>query len=141
MGKGFGTVQPQKPKRPAIISTLSDEETDLVLTEMYHFLGCEDNLSILGRMALRRYVNGEGKGAVVAAPWQHADPDLIPTHYMVEQELKDAGLAYPGVLYDFRSYKPCSEFLFIYWKQDQPKTLAGCQIISLKGPLIKRFKA
>jgi hypothetical protein len=136
MGKGFGTLPP-RIKKPDIITTLSPEETQIVLSEMYDFLECDDNLAILGRMAIRRYVNGEGRGAIVAAPWQKTDPDLIPTHYMLESELRAAKLAYPGVLYDLKRYKPHSQFLFIYWKQDQPKMLAACQVIMLGVPLMK----
>jgi hypothetical protein len=140
MGKGFGKVPSSKSKGSFVNTTLTPEETQVVLAEMYDFLECDDNLAILGRMALRRYVNGEGRGAVVAAPWQKTDPDLIPTHYMADRELKEAKLAYPGVMYDFKRYKPHSQFLFIYWKQDIPKTLAACQVISLGIPLVKLFK-
>jgi hypothetical protein len=140
MGQGFGKVSSPKPKGSFVNTTLTPEETQMVLAEMYDFLECDDNIAILGRMALRRYVNGEGRGAIVAAPWQKTDPDLIPTHYMVDRELKEAKLAYPGVMYDFKRYKPHSQFLFIYWKQDLPKTLAACQVISLGMPLVKLFK-
>jgi hypothetical protein len=141
MNKGFGVVSPRKPKGTGINTTLSPEETEIVLTEMYDFLERNDHLSVLGRMALRRYMNGEGRGAVVAAPWQAIDSDLIPTHYMVEHELRAAKLAYPGVIYDFKRYKPHSQFMFIYWKQEQPKNLAACQMIALGVPLINLYKS
>lgn len=140
MGKGFSLVSPKKPKGNGIISTLSPEETQMVLSAMYEFLGWNDNIGVLGRMAMARYANGEGRGAIVAAPWQHEDPELIPTHYMVESELRAAGLAYQTVIDSLKRYKPHSEFVVIYWKQDQPKTLASCQIIGMGVPLIKLFK-
>jgi hypothetical protein len=141
MSKGFGAVSPKKTKGTGITTTLSPEETQAVLAEMYDFLGRDDHLSILGRMALRRYMNGEGRGAIVSVPWQAIDPDQIPTHYMVEHELRAAKLAYPGVIYDFKRYKPHSQFMFIYWKQEQPKTLAACQVIVLGVPLIKLYQS
>jgi hypothetical protein len=139
MSKGFGSVSAQKPKGTGITTTLSPEETQTVLAEMYDFLARDDHLSILGRMALRRYMNGEGRGVVVSVPWQATDPDQIPTYYMTESELREAKLAYPGVIYDFKRYKPPSQFMFIYWKQEQPKTLAACQVIVLGVPLIKLY--
>lgn len=108
-----------------------------MLEAMYDFLESGDNVDVLRRMAIRRYCAGEGKGAIVAAPWQHQDPDVIPTHYMIEPELRTAGLAYPVVIDSLRRYKPHSEFLLIYWKEEQPETRAVCQIIPLKGPLVK----
>lgn len=54
MGKGFGIVPPKKPKGAAVITTLSPEETQMVLAELYNFLGCDDNANVLGRMAIRR---------------------------------------------------------------------------------------
>ena len=91
-------------------------------------------------MAIARYTNGEGRGAIVAAPWQHEDPELLPTHYMVESELRAAGLAYPCVLENLRRYKPHSEFVVIYWKQAQPKTQAACMVMAMGFPLSKLFK-
>jgi hypothetical protein len=140
MGKGFGIVPPPKKKGVGYISTLSPEETQMVLAEMYDFLEREDHLITLGRMAIRRYANGEGRGAVVAAPWQHADPYIIPTHYMDEHELRELGLAYPGVLHDHKKYKPYSQFQFIFWKQAHPKTLAASQVIEIGSSLIKLFE-
>lgn len=135
--KGFGAVPPKKTKGKTIVSTLSPEDTHKVMGDMYEFLEYENNVDILCRMAIRRCFNGEGKGAIVAAPWQHEDPEVIPTHYMVEQELRESGLAYPVVLDSLRRYKPRSEFLLIYWKEVQPETMAACQIIHLRGPLVK----
>ena len=137
---GFGRVPHPKPKRrPNIITTLSPEETKLVLRKMYEFLECGDNLMVLRRMAIRRYGSGEGRGTVVAAPWQHLVPDIVPTHYMLADELKASGLAFPGILYDQKRYKPHAQFHFIYWLQDKPKTLAASQLISFDQPLIKRI--
>ncbi len=129
MGKGFGALA-QKPKSKPILSTLSEADTQRVLAKMFDFLNYENHAQTLSQMAIRRYINGEGKGAVVAAPWQDINPDIVPTHYMVESELRDAGLAYPTVIDSLRRYKPHSSFVFIYWERDQPETMAACQVIS-----------
>ena len=139
MGKGFGSVPPKKPKVKPILSTLSPEDTQRIITKMYDFLEYEGNANFLGRMAVRRYFGGEGKGAVVAAPWQDEDPDIIPTHYMVERELREAGLAFPTALDSLTRYKPHSEFLFIYWEQEKPEIMAACQVISLRSEHITLF--
>ena len=139
MGKGFGIATANKKTRKTVKSTLSLEDTRTVLADLHEFLRYEDNARILSQIALKRYVNGEGKGAVVAAPWQNPDPDLIPTHYMVENELQDAGLLYPAVLESLKGYKPCSEFVVIYWKQEKPEIMAACQIISRRSSLIRSF--
>ncbi len=137
MGKGFGVTTPKKSPRKTVKSTLSFEDTQTVLAEMDEFLRYEDNARILSQIAIKRYVNGEGKGAVVAAPWQNPDPDLIPTHYMVERELQEAGLLYPTVRESLRVYKPRSTFVVIYWKQEQPEIMAACQIIAHRSSLVR----
>ncbi|BDM82042.1 hypothetical protein [Acaryochloris marina] len=140
MGKGFGQDSPRKPKMKPVLSTLNPEDTERVLFKMYDFLGWEDNAKALGRMALRRYLEAKEKGAVVAAPWQSADPEIIPTDYMTFEEIRDAGLAYPTVLDSYRRYKPHAEFLLIYWEQDTPETMAACQVISLQSPAIHLYQ-
>jgi hypothetical protein len=139
MGKGFGSIPPKKPKFKPILSTLSSEDTLRIVEKMSEFLEAEDNAGVLANIALRRYFNGEGKGTVVVAPWQDQNPDIIPAHYMVEQDLRDAGLAFQTALDSLERYKPHSEFLFIYWEREQPKIMAACQVISLRSPKIKRF--
>lgn len=129
MRKGFGAVA-ERPKKEPILSTLSAADTQRVLTQMFDFLKHGDHAQFLSQMAIRRYLNGEGKGAIVAAPWQDADPEIVPTHYMVESELKDAGLAYETVIDSLRRYKPHSSFVFIYWERNEPETMAACQVIS-----------
>lgn len=140
MGKGFGVTLPPKLKSKPIISTLSPEDTDRVLANMYEFLFYEENAHTLGKMAIRRYMGGEGKGAIVAAPWQSEDPELIPTHYMVEDELIEAGLAFPSVIDSLRRYKPHSEFTLIYWQQNQPENMAACQVISLRDSVFRNYR-
>lgn len=128
MGKGFGALA-QKAKRKPILSTLSEIDTQRILAKMFDFLNREGHVQTLSHMAIRRYLNGEGKGAVVAAPWQNPDPDIIPTHYMVESELRAVGLAYPTVIDSLNRYKPHASFVFIYWERNQPETMAACQVI------------
>ncbi|QUY41988.1 hypothetical protein [Acaryochloris marina] len=140
MGKGFGQDSPKKPKMKPVLSTLNPEDTERVLFKMYDFLGWENNAKSLGRMALRRYLESKQKGAVVAAPWQSEDPEIIPTDYMNMEEIRDAGLAYPTVLDSYRRYKPHAEFLLIYWEQDTPETMAACQVISLQSPAIHLYQ-
>lgn len=140
MGKGFGQPPPKKPQHQPILSTLSSEDTERVLFKMYDFLEWEDNAKTLGRMALRRYLEGKEKGAVVAAPWQHEDPDIIPTDYLNMRELREAGLAYPSVIDSFQRYKPHAEFLLIYWEQKDPEIMAACQVISLQSPAIHLYR-
>ena len=59
---------------------------------------------------------------------------------MVESELQHAGLLYPTVRESLRVYKPCSEFVVIYWKQEQPEIIAACQTISRRSALVKGVK-
>ena len=140
MGKGFGKKPDKKPQKKPILSTLSPEDTERVLCKMYDFLGWEDNAKNLGRIALRRYLAGKGKGALVAAPWQHEDPDIIPTDYLNMSEIQEAGLAYPTVIDSFQRYKPHAEFLLIYWEQKLPEIMAACQVISLQSPAIHLYQ-
>ena len=140
MGKGFGQDPPKKPKLKPVLSTLSQDDTERVLFKMYDFLGWEENAKALGRMALRRYLAGKKKGAVVAAPWQSEDPEIIPTDYMNMEEIRAAGLAYPIVIDSYQRYKPHAEFLLIYWECKTPEIMAACQVISLQSPAIHLYQ-
>lgn len=139
MGKGFGLTPSKKPKLKPIVSTLSPEDTQRIVEKMSAFLEDGDNADVLAQIAMRRYFGGEGKGAVVVMPWQDDNPEILPTIYMVEQELREAGLAFPTTLDSLQRYKPHSEFLFIYWEREQPEIMAACQVISLRSPKIKVF--